>query len=304
MVTVEILDVTRLEPKLKHPTIFKHFDELETGESFIIDNDHDPKPLYYQLLGERGNIFTWQYLEQGPQRWQVQITKPGKNKDAAAPGGISPEHVRKAAVIKEKGIDYSCGNSAAQQEPASAVAGNAPRAASQDYSKWNPGFLAVFISNTHHRYARDHAEIICGLTEKVAARHMVGHPELNRLAQSIPHFLQNLLNHIDKEEKIVFTAISQAVAKQADPSLPAAAGAGIIEQSALLLQKEHAIILDDLSYFRALTDGYRLPDDACNSYAYLYQQLAEMENDLRQYIRLENDILFPKAIALEQETAH
>jgi len=70
-----ILNVTAIEPKLKHPTIFKKFDVLEPGETLTIHNDHDPKPLYYQLLGERGNIFTWEYLEEGPQLWRVNISK-------------------------------------------------------------------------------------------------------------------------------------------------------------------------------------------------------------------------------------
>ncbi|HML58804.1 MAG TPA: DUF2249 domain-containing protein, partial [Ferruginibacter sp.] len=63
MILIEELIVTQIEPKLKHPTIFKHFDALDNGEGFIINNDHDPKPLYYQLLGERGNTFSWKYLE-------------------------------------------------------------------------------------------------------------------------------------------------------------------------------------------------------------------------------------------------
>ncbi|HEU0111081.1 MAG TPA: DUF2249 domain-containing protein, partial [Flavisolibacter sp.] len=63
---VFVLNVTLIEPKLKHPTIFRYFDELKPGEAFRILNDHDPKPLYYQMLGERGNVFTWEYLEKGP----------------------------------------------------------------------------------------------------------------------------------------------------------------------------------------------------------------------------------------------
>src|SRR5690606_36204020 len=73
MATIEYLDVTKIEPRHKHPTIFRHFDELIPGESFVIDNDHDPKPLYYELLAERGNIFSWEYLMQGPERWQVRL---------------------------------------------------------------------------------------------------------------------------------------------------------------------------------------------------------------------------------------
>ena len=70
-----VLNVTLLEPRLKHPTIFVRFDELHQGETLTIHNDHDPKPLYYQLLGERGNIFNWEYLEEGPEWWKVKIKK-------------------------------------------------------------------------------------------------------------------------------------------------------------------------------------------------------------------------------------
>ena len=70
-----ILNVTLIEPRLKHPTIFERFDELISGESLILHNDHDPKPLYYELSAERGDIFSWQYLQQGPETWKVKITK-------------------------------------------------------------------------------------------------------------------------------------------------------------------------------------------------------------------------------------
>jgi regulator of cell morphogenesis and NO signaling len=69
------LDVTVLEPWLKHSTIYEHFDALEQGEDFIIHNDHDPKPLYYALLNDRGEVFSWDYVQQGPEIWEVKIGK-------------------------------------------------------------------------------------------------------------------------------------------------------------------------------------------------------------------------------------
>ncbi len=63
------LNVTILPPQLKHSTIFEKFDDLISGESLSILNDHDPKPLYFELLAERGKIFTWKYLEEGPENW-------------------------------------------------------------------------------------------------------------------------------------------------------------------------------------------------------------------------------------------
>jgi len=86
MIKSERLDVTKIEPRFKHSTIFDHFDALEAGEGFIIDNDHDPRPLYYQLLNQRGNIFSWEYLEQGPDWWRVRIAK---QPNTSPPSGAS-----------------------------------------------------------------------------------------------------------------------------------------------------------------------------------------------------------------------
>jgi uncharacterized protein (DUF2249 family) len=69
------LDVTTIAPKDRHPLIFKTFDELQKGGEFVLNNDHDPKPLYYSFLHERDGQFDWEYLEQGPMVWRVKISK-------------------------------------------------------------------------------------------------------------------------------------------------------------------------------------------------------------------------------------
>lgn len=69
------LNVINIIPRERHPLIFETFDKLKKGESFILVNDHDPKPLYYQFLHEREGLFSWEYLAQGPETWKVKITK-------------------------------------------------------------------------------------------------------------------------------------------------------------------------------------------------------------------------------------
>jgi uncharacterized protein (DUF2249 family) len=69
------LNVSTIVPKERHPLIFRTFDELKEGEAFILINDHDPKPLYYQFLHERPDHFGWEYLEKGPEAWKVKISK-------------------------------------------------------------------------------------------------------------------------------------------------------------------------------------------------------------------------------------
>jgi len=70
------IDVRPIPPPQKHSTIIQTFDALAPGQSFILINDHDPKPLYYQFASEMPGKFTWEYLEQGPQVWRVQIGRP------------------------------------------------------------------------------------------------------------------------------------------------------------------------------------------------------------------------------------
>ncbi|MBL8146677.1 MAG: DUF2249 domain-containing protein [Anaerolineae bacterium] len=67
------LDVRTIPPAQRHPLIFGTFEDLQAGEQFQLVNDHDPKPLYYQFSAERQGEFTWEYVEQGPQIWRVNI---------------------------------------------------------------------------------------------------------------------------------------------------------------------------------------------------------------------------------------
>lgn len=70
-----VLDVRAILPRDRHPLIFHTFDTLKSGDAFVLVNDHDPKPLYYQFSFERSGQFAWTYLEQGPEVWRVEIEK-------------------------------------------------------------------------------------------------------------------------------------------------------------------------------------------------------------------------------------
>ena len=80
------VDVRTIAPRDRHPLIFDSFAALATGESLLLVNDHDPKPLYYQFQAESPGQFTWDYLESGPEVWQVII---GKAQGAVSTAGGS-----------------------------------------------------------------------------------------------------------------------------------------------------------------------------------------------------------------------
>ncbi len=70
-----VIDVREIAPPQRHPLIFQTFTGLEPGQHFILVNDHDPKPLYYQFQAEMTGQFEWEYLEAGPDVWRVRIAK-------------------------------------------------------------------------------------------------------------------------------------------------------------------------------------------------------------------------------------
>jgi uncharacterized protein (DUF2249 family) len=69
------LDVRVIPPRDKHPAIFRALDELTSGQSLLLLNDHDPRPLRYQLDAERPNTFDWDYEAEGPEEWRVRINR-------------------------------------------------------------------------------------------------------------------------------------------------------------------------------------------------------------------------------------
>lgn len=70
------LDVRALAPAQRHEQIFATFRALSASTAFVLINDHDPKPLYYQFAAEHPGEFTWDYLEEGPRVWRVRIGRP------------------------------------------------------------------------------------------------------------------------------------------------------------------------------------------------------------------------------------
>jgi len=75
-VTDNDLDVRDEPPARRHELIFSTYHDLAPGTAFVLVNDHDPKPLYYQFAAEHPDAFTWEYLEQGPEVWRVRIGRP------------------------------------------------------------------------------------------------------------------------------------------------------------------------------------------------------------------------------------
>ncbi len=310
----EILNVTLLEPQRKHPAIFERFDALPEGDALEIINDHDPKPLYYQMLGERGNVFTWEYLEEGPDWWRVRITKRYAAPGEETIGQIAARDLRKAKVFKNNGIDFCCGGKKTLREACSEKgldvtriekeleqADTLPLTRALPYRDWSLDFLAEYIVQIHHSYVRETIPQLAGYAKKVAGVHGGRHPELLEVQKIVGEISAEMTSHMLKEERVLFPYI-RAIVQAGQAGAPQEqAHFGTVQNPIHMMEMEHEFVGEALARIREITNGYTLPGDACTSFTLLYRLLEDFENDLHLHVHLENNILFPGAIALEQQ---
>jgi len=305
-----VIDVTVIEPRMKHPTIFNAFDQLTGGEAILLHNDHDPKPLYYQLLGERGNVFSWLYKQSGPEVWEVEIRKNVPGKQSETLGEIASKDLRKAEVFKKLGLDFCCGGKKSLEDACSEmgldvdivktelenVSQTQSTTPSHDFSSWPLSFLSDYIVNVHHSYVTQNMPVLLDLSQKVAEHHGASNPELKKVYDKVDEMFCELKVHLKKEENILFPYIKQLENANGSPVAKAFAS---VQQPVSVMEHDHDIVGNLAKEIRELTNNYSLPATACNSYALLYKKLEEFEDDLHVHIHLENNILFPKVIEME-----
>lgn len=310
-----VLDATQIQPhSLKHQMIFERFDSLKDGEYFILHNDHDPLPLYYQFQAIHGDTFDWEYLIQGPIDWEVQITRRLKPQTEPTVGEMVADDFRKAEIFRKHNIDFCCNG-----KDSLAVACKVSNANYQDvlkeledlnnnqeqkqnnYNNWELDFLSDYIINNHHNYVRNSIPMLREFSTKVARVHGENHPEVMDIADHFDALANEMMEHMALEEKYLFPYVKKLVnARNNNEKLPKP-GFGSIESPIQGHLQEHDQAGNHMKAIHKLTNGYQFPEDACNTYRTLYAKLEEFEKDLYQHIHLENNILFDKAIALEKK---
>ena len=229
-------------------------------------------------------------------------------------GEIAAEFPNAAREFEKLGIDYCCGGSrtieqacaaakisveeALQRLETSTAAASKSRA-SQDWQNQPLADLIAHINRTHHVFVRQECPRIEALAEKVVGVHGQRHPELEQVADVFAALANELTVHLMKEEQILFPYVvrleeSYVAGEPAPPAM-----FGTVVNPVRMMMQEHDGAGDALRSLREITKDYAVPDDACASYRVLYQALQEFEADLHQHIHLENNILFPRAVAME-----
>ncbi len=219
---------------------------------------------------------------------------------------------RTAAVFKQNKIDFCCNgnrtideacalknidteNLIAQLESASAQQENA----SIDYNTWPLDLLADYIEKKHHRYVENKIQEIMPFLEKIMKVHGDRHPELVTVFELFRDSSGELTMHMKKEELILFPFIRKMVKAQQE-NTTVQAPFGTVQNPIGMMMHEHTAEGERFRQIAELTNNYTPPADACNTYRVTFSLLKEYEEDLHMHIHLENNILFPKAVKLEE----
>ena len=177
----------------------------------------------------------------------------------------------------------------------------ATEASQPDFTNGALGSLIEHIVTTHHVYVKQEIPRLQQLLHKVVSVHGKNHPELGKIQQTFQPMAAELTSHMMKEEHILFphiVALENAVNSGRPKPRPVF---GTLSNPVHMMQLEHDSAGAALKSISELTGNYTPPEEACFSYKTLFTALKEFESDLHQHVHLENNILFPRAIAMESE---
>ena len=216
----------------------------------------------------------------------------------AAVGQIAAEHPLATRVFARHGIDFCCGGGkpiaevcqvkgldtqTVLQEIESELSGG-----EVDLKRWDEAELYALIDHilvAYHRPLEEELPRLEFMARKVHRVHGERQPEMfGELLSTFLGLKAELESHMMKEEQVLFPMIRQEQGSRA--AGPVAA-----------MEHEHESAGGALECLRELTNGYEVPEGACNTWRALWHGLADLEESLHQHIHLENNILFPRALA-------
>jgi regulator of cell morphogenesis and NO signaling len=174
--------------------------------------------------------------------------------------------------------------------------------AALEFDSWDVDFLADYILNVHHRYINRALPEINEQTTKFLDGHRKKFPELEEVEVIVKKFLKEIPPHMKQEEEIFFPYIKQIFyAHKNKESYARLLIRTLRKPLEEVMLKEHETTGANLHRLRTITNNYTPPENACLSHRVTFSKLKELDVDLVQHIHLESNILFPKAIAMEQE---
>ncbi len=230
---------------------------------------------------------------------------------------IALENPAAVRVFEKYGIDYCCGGRVPLDEAcakknlnvdeviasleatsASSISGD------KDWASKSLADLAAHIVETHHAYVTRELPRLNALAGKVVNRHGDTRLELPAIQAKLAELGEELITHQGKEEVVLFPYIGKLEQYVSGSGKKPRDCFGTIAHPIAMMTKDHDVAGNLMAEIRDLGQDYTPPEGACPTFRAFYQGLREFEQDLHRHIHLENNILFPRALELEEESSN
>jgi regulator of cell morphogenesis and NO signaling len=225
---------------------------------------------------------------------------------------VVTENFHAAELFEKLGIDFCCNGNrplreALEEKQISDVkffeelnkVNQSVSSENQRYTEWDLNFLAQYIVNNHHTYVKNAIPEIAAHLQKVYNTHVEKYPYIAEVQNTFALVADEMINHMMKEERILFPIVKYLTESQKFQEKPKTGGFGTIKNPIRQMEAEHVSAGGAMEKIRTLTNNYLLPADACITFQVTYKELDEFEKDLHKHVHLENNILFPRVIELE-----
>ena len=163
------------------------------------------------------------------------------------------------------------------------------------------GELCNYIVKRHHAYVKNSIPVLKKNLEKVCQVHGELHPELFEIKDLFNGCAGDFTKHMMKEEIVLFPYIGRLETSKKTNSPSPKSPFGSVSNPIRNMVADHQNEDERLKEIARLSDNYQPPDEACTTYEVTYKLLRDFEDDFHRHIHLENNILFPKAIDLENQ---
>jgi regulator of cell morphogenesis and NO signaling len=170
------------------------------------------------------------------------------------------------------------------------------------FKEWNVDFLTDYIINIHHYYLKQTLPLIENMLNSFIKEHEIKYPYFKEIQLIFTKLKKELLPHLAHEEDIVFPYVKQVVhAHESNDNYAVLLVKTLRKPIDFMVEHEQDVIAKPMFKIRALTNNYFPPHKSCVSHQVMLHKLKELDEDLMQHIYLENEILFPKALAIEKQ---
>jgi regulator of cell morphogenesis and NO signaling len=158
--------------------------------------------------------------------------------------------------------------------------------------------LVDHIEQTHHHYLKEALPALVEKAERVAHKHGWRDPRLALVAETMRALAEEMVHHMAKEEQILFPLV-----REREQTGTVCGHGGSVANPIRQMEREHDGAGAAVARLRELTDGFTPDADACNTHRAMLAGFARLETDLHEHVHKENDVLFPRVLALAAHAA-